>query len=102
MKTINNISQKVAAALLQECQAEVPRALNLSFQDSFDSADLDGEFRQRGLDSIQQKEVGEVPPTKRRKIETELDILEEVTAQLCSLVGLQSAMDLNSLGQVAA
>lgn len=88
--------------MLQECQAEAPRTLNPSFPDSFDNADLDGEFRQMGLDSIQQKEVVQAPPTKRRKIETELDILGEVTTKLCSLVGSQSAIDLDGLGQVAA
>jgi hypothetical protein len=87
--------------LFQECQTEVPKSFNLSFADSFDSADLDGEFRRMDLDSMQQKELAQLPPTKRRKIRSEPDILEEVTTKLYSLLGLQSAMDLDGLDQFA-
>jgi hypothetical protein len=54
-----------------------------------------------GLDSIQQKETVRVPPIKRRKIQVELDLLEEVTAKLYSLLGSQDVMDLDGLDQVA-
>lgn len=87
--------------LLQECQADVPKLLDLSFDESFENADLDGEFRRMGLDSMLLEEVVQVPPTKRRKIQSEIDILGEVTTKLYSLLGSQSAMDLDGLGQVA-
>jgi hypothetical protein len=54
-----------------------------------------------GLDSLQQQELVGVPPTKRRKLETEIDILGEVTTNLYSLLGSQNAMDLVGLSQVA-
>ena len=73
----------------------------MSSTDSFDSQDLDREFRSMGLDSIQPRENVQVPPTKRRKIQAELDLLEEVTAKLYSLLGSQDAMDLDGLDQVA-
>jgi hypothetical protein len=69
--------------------------------ESFDSADLDVEFTRMGLDSVQHKEVVEVPPNKRRKIHVELEVLTEVTTQLYSLLGSQDATDLDGLDQVA-
>jgi hypothetical protein len=54
-----------------------------------------------GLDFIHREEFVQVPPTKRRKIQTEIDIFDEVTTKLYSLLGSQSAMDLDGLDQVA-
>jgi hypothetical protein len=91
----------VGVALLQECEAEVPMTVSLPLAESFDSADLDGEFTRMGLDSVLHKEVVEAPANKRRKIDVELDVLGEVTAKLNSLLGSQDAMDLDGLGHVA-
>ena len=93
--------QKAAVTLLQECQVDVPKLLDLSFVESFDSADLNGEFRHMGLEIIHQEELVQVPPAKRRKIRTEIDILGEVTTKLYSLLGSQIATDLDGLDQVA-
>ena len=54
-----------------------------------------------GLDAMQPERVIQPPPIKRRKINVELDLLGEVTTTLYSLLGLQDAMDMDGLGQVA-
>lgn len=69
--------------------------------ESFDSADLDNEFTRMGLDLMEQREVLQTPPNKRRKIDVELDLLGEVTTKLFSLLGSQDAMDLDGLDQLA-
>lgn len=87
--------------MLQECQAEVPNPLRLLLANSFESTDLDGEFRHMGLDSVQHQASSQAPPNKRRKIHAELDLLGEVTAKLYSLPALQDVTDLDGLSQVA-
>ena len=95
------VFQRAAITLLRQCQVEIGNPLGLSFEESFDSADLDRDFRRMGLDAMQQQELVVVPPTKRRKLHTETDILEEVTTNLYTLLGSQSAIDLGGLSQVA-
>lgn len=75
--------------------------VSLRLPESFDSADLDGEFTRMGLDSVLHTETVEAPPNKRRQFDVELDILGEVAAKLNSLLGSQDAMDLDGLGHVA-
>lgn len=56
-----------------------------------------------GLDSTHHKELVHGPPTKRRRMQPEIDvdILGEITTKLYSLLGLQSATDLGGLNNVA-
>jgi hypothetical protein len=95
------VLQKSALLLLQECKVEVPKHHDISFDDGFDSEELDGEFRRLNFSLAHQQEPFQGHPAKRRKIEAETDILEEIISNLYPLLGSQSVMDLDGSDQVA-
>ena len=95
------IFQKAAVTLLQGCQIDILKSLKLPFDESFDSVELDGELRRMSIDSALQEEAVEIPPAKRRKLQSEMDVLGEITTQLYTLFGSQTAIDLDGLDQVA-
>jgi hypothetical protein len=75
--------------------------MHLPMDESFDSVDLDDEFTRMGLDSLQNTEAIEILPNKRRKVDSGLNTLGEITSQIYNLLGSQDAMDLDGLDQVA-
>jgi hypothetical protein len=72
--------------------------LGSNASESFDSTKLDEEFHRLGLNFIDQ--LDQAPPSKRRKVSSELQLLEEITGKLYSLLGSQHVTDLAGLGQI--
>jgi hypothetical protein len=86
-------------ALCEACETDMRKILDLNTSESFDSVELNVEFRRIGLDSFQNR-TNDEPPSKRRRIK-ETDLLDEITADLYSLLGSQQVTDLDGLSQVA-
>jgi serine/threonine-protein kinase ATR len=75
-----------------------PHELDSSLNESFDSAQLEEEFNLLGLESANQ--LDKAPPSKRRKVHFEIELLEQIIGKLYSLLGSQNATDLAGLGQL--
>lgn len=77
----------------------------------FEHPALLAEFQRLGLDQVKSKNttlradalphIEEGPPTKRRKINDDVNLFEEITADLYELLGAQRATDLAGLHQLA-
>ena len=101
MLQLLTVLQRASTALFQVCQQK-PEHLDGSVScDSFDNLELNAEFRHLGIGSLRYRESVEAPPTKRQKLSIELDLLGEITSNLCSLLGAQKATDLDGLHKVA-
>ena len=92
-------TQKAALALCRACEINASKNATINTFESFDSIELDAEFRRLGLDSFHTR-AEDAPPNKRRRVR-EMDLLDEVTANLYSLLGSQEVTDLDGLSQVA-
>lgn len=68
--------------------------------DKFEDLELSLEFRRLGLD-IFPGESGSEPPSKRRKLSEEPELVGEIVANLYSLLGSQKVTNLAELHQVA-
>ncbi|KAH8588648.1 protein kinase-like protein rad3 [Bisporella sp. PMI_857] len=90
--------QKAAVSLCTTCGAEVRQGVDLISVESFDSVELDGEFQRLELES--QTDHHRLPPNKRRKINSELGLLEQITERLYSLLGSQESTELTGLAKV--
>ncbi|KAF4624113.1 hypothetical protein G7Y89_g14062 [Cudoniella acicularis] len=96
--------QKAARSLCQACGIEFSKVPTLTSADSFESVELEAEFRDLGLgnSAVDDQMVQNGPASKRRKIqEAPCDIFSEVVESLYLLLGAQSASDLAGLSQVA-
>lgn len=80
------------------CGVATPYELDASLDESFDSAQLEGEFHLLGLESANQLDTA--PPSKRRKVHSHPELLEQITGKLYSLLGSQNVTDLAGLGQL--
>jgi hypothetical protein len=58
------------------------------------------EFERLGLDSFSTSAIDEPPPNKRRRIDPEIDLLDQVIEKLYTLLGSQNVTDLAGLSQV--
>lgn len=96
--SFTNRFQKAAVSLCTTCGAEVRQGVDLISVESFDSVELDGEFQRLELES--QTDHHRLPPNKRRKINSELGLLEQITERLYSLLGSQESTELTGLAKV--
>lgn len=78
---------------------DIPKQFVLCNPEGFDSAELEAEFRCLGLGFLSGR-VDDAPPTKRRRVK-EIDLLDEITGNLYSLLGSQKVTDLDGLSHVA-
>jgi hypothetical protein len=71
--------------------------------ESFQSDELNTEFRRLDLQVEKKPDLEEeqAPPSKRRRISEETNLLDELVSDLYSVLGCQKAMDLYGLSQVA-
>jgi hypothetical protein len=74
---------------------------SIDISHSFNSIQLDREFRQLGLGLDEHLAANEAPPNKRRKLHSKQSLSDEIIANLCSLLGSQNATDLAGLSQIA-
>ena len=75
-----------------------PHELDATLNRSFDSVHLEEEFQLLGLELADQPD--KTPPSKRRKVHSEPDLLEQITSRLYLLLGSQNVTDLAGLRQV--
>ena len=61
---------------------------------------MGGEFGRLGLDSFGTQALDDPPPSKRRRIDSDIDLLGQVTEKLYNLLGSQNVTDLAGLSQV--
>lgn len=99
------------ASLCQGCyEATSPHSDSTVKSPKFEHPALLAEFQRLGLDQVKSKtqslkaaalpQVDDGPPTKRRKINNNVSLFEEITADLYELLGAQRASDLAGLHQL--
>jgi serine/threonine-protein kinase ATR len=94
--------QKAGITLCRACEASQLEVPDLNISESFESTQLDGEFRLLHLGPTDGYHgTGQAPPNKRRKLHSELSLLEEITAKVCSLLGSQNVSNLAGLSEIA-
>jgi hypothetical protein len=72
--------------------------IDLDVSERFDSTQLDREFRLLGLGPDEQTLAP--PPSKRRKLDSKPSLLEELTTNVCSLLGSHDVTNLHGLSQI--
>lgn len=93
--------------LIHVCGPDHSQALNPSEVKDFDNSEISVEFLRLGFQEKispspeNGKNQALEPPNKRLKVDEEMLVLEEVTADLCGILGLQRATSLDGLHQVA-
>jgi hypothetical protein len=97
----SDIKQKSALSLYDACQVEIPRMPDVVTSDSYDSVELNAELLHLGIESNSNQEIGDGPPSKRRKVHEPKDTFDEVVSGLYSLLGAQKVADLAGLSQLA-
>ena len=74
---------------------------DVEVSESFDSVELDGEFQRLELEHHELHNAYRGPPNKKRKINTELGLLKQITSKLYTILGAQAVSDLTGLAQIA-
>lgn len=71
------------------CEAGIPAGINLGVAPICEDANLNSEFQRLGLsiDSSQEPEPDNGPPTKRRKLAEGSDLLDRITNILYEMLG---------------
>lgn len=94
--------QKQAAITLSEvCKVDLNKAPRLVTYDSYDSVALNKEFGHLGIDKTVPKTSHDGPPPKRRKVQETTQTYDQVVVELYSILGAQTATDLDGLSQIA-
>lgn len=94
--------KKQAAITLSEvCKADLNKPPQLVTFDSYDSVELNKEFGHLGIDKIAPKTSYEGPPPKRRKVQETTETYDQVVVDFYSILGAQTATDLDGLSQIA-
>ncbi|TAQ86632.1 hypothetical protein B7494_g5044 [Chlorociboria aeruginascens] len=91
--------QKASKTLCQICQPEAMEVPDVLL-DRFAISSLESEFHLLGLNSFRTNEP-DGPPSKRRKIGVQSDLLGDIISELYSLLGSQKASDLAGLSRFA-
>lgn len=96
--------------LRQACGGDAPLQKDGIDPVTFESPNLLAEFRSLGLHEVKlrnsksktdfEAQVEYGPPSKRRKINDDVDLFGEITAELYELLGAQRATDLGGLHQL--
>lgn len=92
-------SQKAAVTLCQACEPQSLESLDINAIGSFENTQLNGEFDQLGLGLDGSHSDNHPPPSKRRKLHSKLNLVDEITTNLCSLLGLENVTSLSELNQ---
>jgi len=105
------VLQVASTTLRQACGDNAPLQKNGIDSATFESPNLLAEFQSLGLHEVKSKsskskidlkaQVEDGPPTKRRKINDDVNVFREITADLYELLGAQRATDLEGLHQLA-
>lgn len=80
---------------------EIRQPADVEMSESFESADLDEEFHRLELEHRELHDAYRGPPNKKRKVNSELGLLKQITSKLYSLLGAHDVTDLTGLAQVA-
>ncbi|KAH6705183.1 protein kinase-like protein rad3 [Leptodontidium sp. MPI-SDFR-AT-0119] len=112
MRQVVSLNLLACVALRQACGDNAsPQKDGMVSCPEFEHPALLAEFQRLGLDQVKSKNttlradalphIEEGPPTKRRKINDDVNLFEEITADLYELLGAQRATDLAGLHQLA-
>lgn len=75
--------------------------LDIDASENFDSVQLNEDFRQLGLGQDEHKFANRPPPSKRRKLQSRPSLLDELTINICALLGSEKKSNLAALDQIA-
>lgn len=86
--------------LCEACEAESVISHDKDAPDSFENTQLNIDSRQLGLCHEEHQLVSIPPPSKRRKLHSEPSLLDELTQNLCSMLGSESETSLIGLDEL--
>lgn len=83
------------------CEASSLKITDKDTYESFDSIQLNKDFRQLGLGDDKHQLANQSPPSKRRKLHLKSSLLDELTTDICLLLGSEEEINLARLDQIA-
>jgi hypothetical protein len=75
--------------------------IDIDASEDFESVQLNEDFRQLGLGDDDRQSASQPPPSKRRRLNSKSSLLDELTADVCSLFASQEEINFAELDQIA-